>query len=103
MPCHQITTLIDQFPEMPTRYGNGEFAFCDRWMFDAVNHDLLLRGRYEAAHGTPYRSKFTDADWDEVVTATRQMPIGIRIRLMLHNWPGALILELGDLEAKVMH
>ena len=103
MPCQKFSILNDQFPEMPTRYGNGDVAFCDQWMFEAVNHALVLRQQYQAVHGTPYPSNFANSDWDEVVTATRQMPIEIRIRLMLRNWPGALIWELEDLEKKVLH
>jgi hypothetical protein len=38
-----------------------------------------------------------------VAAATRQTPIQIRLRLMHQNWPGTLMRELEDLEAKVAH
>jgi hypothetical protein len=103
MPCQKFTTLTDQFSEMPSWYGSGDVAFCDRWLFDAVNHALLLRRRYQTASGVCYQSQFADSDWEEVVEATHETPIAIRIRIMLQNWPGALIGELQDLEAKVAH
>ena len=103
MPCNEFATLTEQFPEMPTRYGNGDVGFCDRWLAVAVDHAVLLRRRYETAHGTPYQSTFGDRDWDEVAAATRQTPIQIRLRLMHQNWPGTLMRELEDLEAKVAH